>query len=742
MRKKGGDPSLSQQVLTTLPLSQQLKTTSRHSQPAFPLADVSHLTESGKHLVRKSVPDFRTHSAHTRSKTSNRSVPLKKQYRSVPSKIQYRSAPSKIQYQSVQLKTTSEFEYGKIDIYLNNREFSYIILSNLLSNLEEILREVNHRQQLENSKNNNPGQNGGENTQIQYNIYSDKEQSLTNMYLILDNFHDFAFKNDADKFFNFVEIQKKFTNTHILGSLHTFENKMFLRKLSDYRQSNPLNCIIGENIFKNYNSIKQIPIDGHVFVDTVPVALGHIYQQNQITRTIATIYDPSPCQQGTSENLDLQRQINFFNEAIIYLKNIYSDLKDVGIILQEINNNNFTFNISYKGETIAHTFEVGTSGIFSIDKIWNVVTQAEVPEVLEKLKKQFNNKDIFNSFMLMMKALGDFSQLYFAFKFKVVPNSTNLLTTVDKWLFTIALHCNMKKVFENEECFLLLGTGNTVDAKCEQLDTEKPKTQSDKDEENRKSTGSKILIYNNKDFFKNKTLKNILEKMYSHRSDISIKIYDEISQENFQLPMLPPKKRLKQIELIINKQNYVATYEDIVYLNQKATLPRDIDKMILKYTEIREIFDFIINTHSNTGDSMLKKDEDIRNQMNLIQENLLQAFSLKRKSTLTLVHDIKHIIDEIFDEIRFQITKLDNLVKKMEGLDIRDKNITDKILFEKNKYQDFQKEVEDLKNFFSGLDQQSQGRKRIQTSNNFKGGSQNTLISLDNLFKLFEVTKI
>lgn len=672
--------------------------------------------------------------------TSSRQL-LKTLSRPVP----FHSVSSKTPYHSMQLKSTSEFEYGKIDIYLNNREFSYIILSNLLSNLEEILQE----KITENSKNNNPGQNGGENTQIQYNIYSDKEQSLTNMYLILDNFHDFAFKNDADKFFNFVEIQKKFTDTHILGSLHTFENKMFLRKLSDYRQSNPLNCIIGENIFKNYNSIKQIPIDGRVFVDTVPVALGHIYQQNQITRTIATIYDPSPCQQGTSENLDLQIQINLFNEAIIYLKNIYSDLKDVGIILQEINNNNnFTFNISYKGETIVYTFEVGTSGIFSIDKIWNVVTQTEVPEVLKNLKKQFDNDNIFNSFMLMMKALGDFSQLYFAFKFKEVPNSINLLTTVDKWLFTIALHCNMKKVFENEECFLLLGTGNTVDAKCEQLDTEKP----DKDEENRKSTGSKILIYNNKDFFKNKTLKNILEKMYSHRSDISINIY-EIPQENSQLPMLPPKKRLKQIELIINKQKYVATYEDIVYLNQKATLPRDIDKMILKYTEIREIFDFIINTHSNTGESNREKDEYIETQMKNILGLLQTAFNPEKRSTMTLENDIKDIISEILNEIVNQIRKLNEL--RTNNMITEHTNLQDILDKEIKKYENFKNQINDFNNFTIGIDvynkrsrtqtttQSTTPRSRSKRSTTTKlGGSQNTLISLNHLFKLFEVTKI
>jgi len=682
-----------------------------------------------------------------------------------------------VPFHSVPLKTTSEseFEYGKIDIYLNNREFSYIILSNL----EEILHETILQQQLknkitENSKNNNPGQNGGENTQIQYNIYRDKKQSLTNMYLILDNFHDFAFKNDADKFFNFDEIQKKFTNSYILGSLHTFENKMFLRKLSDYRQSNPLNCIIGENIFKNYNKNKQIPIDGRVFVDTVPVALGDIYQQNKITRTIATIYDPSPCQQGTSENLDLQMQINLFNEAIIYLKNIYSDLKDVDIILTNTNTNTkdeitFTFSISYNGEKNTHIFEVGTSGIFSVDKIWNVVTQSEeIPKVLNTLKRQFQNNDnIFNSFMLMMKALGDFSQLYFAFKFKEVPNSTNLLTTVDKWLFTIALHCNMKNVFKNEECFLLLGTGNTVDAKCEQLDTEKPKTQSGKDEENRKSTGSKILIYNNKDFFKNKSLVNILQNMYSHRSDISIKIYDEIYKENFQLQMLPPKKRLKKIELIINEQEYVATYEDIVYLNQEATLPQHVDEMILKYTEIREIFDFIINTHSNTGESNREKDEYIETQMKNILGLLQTAFNPEKRSTMTLEKDIKDIISEILNEIENQIRKIkelrtNNMIKEHPNL----QNILDE---EINKYKNFQNQINDFNNFTSGIDvnnkrsrtttqsttqstpfrsrknpitKSTTPRSRSKRSATKLGGSQNTLISLDNLFKLLEVTKI
>ena len=166
----------------------------------------------------------------------------------------FHSVSSKTPYQSMQLKSTSEFEYGKIDLFSNNvdlSDFILSILSNILGDLSEKLLPQRTRSLPNKSlvksmvKNRHNVSLGGTSENSNIIQYNEKKE---NIYLILDNFHDFAFKNDADKFFNFDEIKNKF-KSDILGSLHTFENKMFLRKLSEYRQSNPLNCIIGENSF-------------------------------------------------------------------------------------------------------------------------------------------------------------------------------------------------------------------------------------------------------------------------------------------------------------------------------------------------------------------------------------------------------------------------------------------------------------------------------------------------------------
>jgi len=94
-----------------------------------------------------------------------------------------------------------------------------------------------------------------------------------------------------------------------------------------------------------------------------------------------------------------------------------------------------------------------------------------------------------------MKALGDFSQLFFAFN---LNDKTNLIATVDKWLFTIGIHCLLytENIF-NKDLFMLIGTGNTTEDKS-------------------RSRGSKILIYDDKEFFSGKTLRGIFESKYKN----------------------------------------------------------------------------------------------------------------------------------------------------------------------------------------------------------------------------------
>lgn len=389
--------------------------------------------------------------------------------------------------------------------------------------------------------------------------------------LALDNLHDFAVNNNRGglKREYFKNMDDVLNNDDI--KISTFEDNLFNKYNNEYKTKYNLFFIVDNDLQNFLDNKIQLLIDGNIFIDTTPHLVSTILDDTKKRNTIASYFDPSSTTKikiiDDPGNLSMQ----YFNEAINILKEIYEDLKNIEIklISYDLDIPEYTFEIKKGSITNKYSFLVGQNGIFTVENIKNSLTDNTYnfsPIDMSRTSIKFTKIEI-NSILLLMKALGDFSQIHLSFKLNDNPN---LLTTVDKFLFTTVLYLNLNLNINNynKNLYLLIGTGNTV---------------SDADDTDRKKTGDKILIYNNKTFFYKKSLSLLLYEKYKGKL-ITLKLkYKPNSSNNYPLLI---GLNINELNIYLYTLNNHSDYE--VILNDT-----NIDNYISIYNDISTILDYV-----------------------------------------------------------------------------------------------------------------------------------------------------
>lgn len=389
--------------------------------------------------------------------------------------------------------------------------------------------------------------------------------------LALDNLHDFAVNNNRGglKREYFKNMDDVLNNDDI--KISTFEDNLFNKYNNEYKTKYNLFFIVDNDLQNFLDNKIQLLIDGNIFIDTTPHLVSTILDDTKKRNTIASYFDPSSTTKikiiEDPGNLSMQ----YFNEAINILKEIYEDLKNIEIklISYDLDIPEYTFEIKKGSITNKYSFLVGQNGIFTVESIKTALTNNTYnfsPIDMSSTSIKFTKIEI-NSILLLMKALGDFSQIHLSFKLNDNPN---LLTTVDKFLFTTVLYLNLNLNINNynKNLYLLIGTGNTV---------------TDADDTDRKKTGDKILIYNNKTFFYKKSLSLLLNEKYKGKL-ITLKLkYKPNSSNNYPLLI---GLNINELNIYLYTLNNHSDYD--VILNDT-----NIDDYISKYNDISTILDYV-----------------------------------------------------------------------------------------------------------------------------------------------------
>jgi len=544
---------------------------------------------------------------------------------------------------------------------------------------------------------------GGDIKKIVFNIPSENNaKSNLQILLCLDNLHDFAVGGDnnvAKYFQNSDELLQKANTTFTRKDtrpfgISTFESVMFLRLVGEYSRKNPISFIC-EDTLKEYYT-KYINVDGDIFIDTTPVSAYQVYNNNhnieKIRKTLATYFDPSPTE--ADEIHRYSNDIQLFNNAIKILKQNYFHLNDVDIELSNDNtsenfvNRKYIFNIGTKKQFNRFEFSTGQNGDFSINSIQKYIHgQNNLSENILRLREKLTDDQLI-SFLVLMKALGDFSQLFFAFN---LNDKTNLIATVDKWLFTIGIHCLLytENIF-NKDLFMLIGTGNTTEDKS-------------------RSRGSKILIYDDKEFFSGKTLRGIFESKYKNVVNFIFKP----NEKKYHIWIKDLKNQEYLIKTVTIEQIDTVITSDILNVN------------IERFKDISFLLDISLEAISTIDESntWFNSYESKFNELTKKMESRLQTSIL----TQTLQEIIIANYEEIAKELKFEI----GLLMKAENANLTEKIKTD-IAGIRDKYKKLLEQVQEIKStLVVMIENEPRGRKRnriVETTENqnkrgrFNGG--------------------
>jgi hypothetical protein len=528
---------------------------------------------------------------------------------------------------------------------------------------------------------------GGDIKKIVFNIPSENNaKSNLQILLCLDNLHDFAVGGDnnvAKYFQNSDELLQKANTTFTRKDtrpfgISTFESVMFLRLVGEYSRKNPISFIC-EDTLKEYYT-KYINVDGDIFIDTTPVSAYQVYNNNhnieKIRKTLATYFDPSPTE--ADEIHRYSNDIQLFNNAIKILKQNYFHLNDVDIELSTDNTNEnfvnrkYIFNIGTKKQFNRFEFSTGQNGDFSINSIQKYIHgQNNLSENIVRLREKLTDDQLI-SFLVLMKALGDFSQLFFAFN---LNDKTNLIATVDKWLFTIGIHCLLytENIF-NKDLFMLIGTGNTTEDKS-------------------RSRGSKILIYDDKEFFSGKTLRGIFESKYKNVVNFIFKP----NEKKYHIWIKDLKNQEYLIKTVTIEQIDTVITSDILNVN------------IERFKDISFLLDISLEAISTIDESntWFNSYESKFNELTKKMESRLQTSIL----TQTLQEIIIANYEEIAKELKFEI----GLLMKAENANLTEKIKTD-IAGIRDKYKKLLEQVQEIKNtLVVMIENEPRGRKRNRT---------------------------
>lgn len=485
------------------------------------------------------------------------------------------------------------------------------------------------------NKSNKLAQTGGQQPQTSINFDMDNiERSELNTLLALDCLHDFDGTTNnitISEYLNNNEYIIKHAKNTIFrgenaGNLKSTLEKSLLHKYCDkYEEINKSSFIVldNEEVFKKYMNLR---LEGDVFIDTTPNHAREIYinMNNKIKKTIATYFDPSiVSQEGKFERY--ANDIDYFNKALNILKKNFKDLEKVPIELLDSDNDTFerrkfTFKINRDNTLIE--FDAGTQGEFSINKIKEDIFNTAIgnrSDFHKNMKKYNLTDNQISSLLILMKGLGDFSQLYFAF---ILNDKTNLLTMNDQMLFVLGLYCNMNNNF-NKPLHLLLGIGSSQSS-----DDSSPNSPNSSSPKRRKiRDGTRILIYEDKRYFIGKNLRELLSENYGTRIVIS-KNNSPDSVDLF---------------LKINVTNYdtdadkKATYNYYLYKVDYGLIDTNIkeknfETMKIVYYQIKEKFDTFIecidgseNIINNYHRTYTYKLNDIENEIDDIIREITQS---------------------------------------------------------------------------------------------------------------------
>jgi hypothetical protein len=646
----------------------------------------------------------------TQSKSSMLSS---KQTKSIKSSLSQKSAQSRSSMlYSKQTKSTSSSEDRKNHVFKRNlfqsrQKYLEYLLDSVFDLIQNKTPVVSANYNYTSAR--LSAMMGGDIRNIVFNLHNDNKEITPGLQtlLCLDNLHDFAVGGDnnvAKYFQNSDELLQKanelFTrkDTRPFG-ISTFESVMFLRLVGEYSRKNPISFICDDTLKEYYT--KYINVDGDIFIDTTPVSAYQVYNNNhnidKIRKTLATYFDPSPTE--ADEIHRYSNDIQLFNNAIKILKRNYFHLNDVDIKLSTQNTNEnfvnrkYIFNIGTKNQFEKFEFYTGQNGDFSINSIQKYIhgtnnkDQNNLSENIVRLRSKLTDEQII-SFLVLMKALGDFSQLFFAFN---LNDKTNLIATVDKWLFTIGIHSLLytENIF-NKDLFMLIGTGNTTEDKS-------------------RSRGSKILIYNDKEFFSGKTLRGIFESKYKNVVNFIFKP----NENKYHIWIKDLKNQEFLIKTVTIEQIDTVITSDILNIN------------IERFKDISFLLDISLEAIStiNESDTWFNSYESKFNEMTKKMETRLQTSIL----TQTLQETIIANYEEIAKELEFEIGLLTNA----ENASLTEKIKTD-IGGIRDKYKKLLEQVQEIKKtLVAMIENEPRGRKRnriVETAENqnkrgrFSGG--------------------
>ena len=535
---------------------------------------------------------------------------------------------------------------------------------------------------------------GGNKQTIKFNISRNNDivNSKFHTLLALDNLHDFAVgsDNNISEFFENSEELIKTANQlfekkgRTKLTISTFEHKMFLTLVGEYSRTNPMSFVCEDTLREYYT--KKVNVDGDIFVDTTPVDAYRVYDNSEKTKTLATYFDPSPTEVEGIKRYD--DDIKLFNIAVSILKRNYTSLDNVEIELSTENNNNNFMNRKYifKINKKDFVFSTGQNGDFTVGNIQSYIQNSSKLLIDEQFQNITRILDVLNpiqvnSLLVLMKALGDFSQLFIAFN---VNKKTNMITTVDKWLFTIGLYCLRAKIFE-KELFMLIGTGNTSEDKS-------------------KSRGTKILIYNDNEFFLgNKTLRDILEQKYKSK----IKFVNNTNNETY-IDLYIRGKKLDENDT----QDYLIESISKDSLHTIITT-ENLSQYIQIFQKISFIFDIsleALTTSDKSNQYLASIEESYRN---------VKAMTIKRfedsqmRITPTFSDMVRTQYSSIGEELKYQKERLES-VTSSSAISGEIKNIISGMLYSVNKL--LNDVNEDILLFGSILDDDTSNRRSV-TSN-------------------------
>jgi hypothetical protein len=567
------------------------------------------------------------------NKSTKKGSPIQKKHsmNSTTTKLLDRLHSNKSTKKGSPIQKKHGFERNLFKGRQNYLKYLFTSFFDLLQSLKQKIRPVSANY----ASTRTPNTRGGDSKKIVFNIPSENnELSKLQTLLCLDNLHDFAIggeNNIAAYFQNSDELiqtaNKLFNKTRRFG-ISSFETVLFLNFVGEYSRKNPISFIC-EDVLQEYYT-KKINVDGDIFVDTTPVDAYRVYDNSdRVRKTLATYFDPSP--KGTDNINRYSNDIQLFNVAVKILKQNYLYLNDIDIELSNQNTNEnfinrkYIFDIGPKNKLEQFEFSTGQNGDFSINSIQNYIRgvgnldQNDLSENIGRLYKKLTHDQII-SFLVLMKALGDFSQLFLAFS---LNEKTNLITTVDKWLFTIGLHCLSHSEIFNKDLFMLIGTGNTSQDKSQRR-------------------GSKILIYNDKEFFSGKTLRGIFESKYK---DI-VKFIFKPNENKYHILI----KDLKNQELLIK----TATIDQIDTVITSDVLNANIER----FKNISFLLDISLEAIS-TIDELKNALDSYKIQFDEMTKKIetrLQTSIL----TQTLQDTIIANYEEIEKELKFEIDLLIN----------------------------------------------------------------------------------